>query len=102
VGATVRGFELAADDPDRAAALLVAQNPGVFDGNPQLPVESQRFLATGGFLKDDAGKVGRQTLERWQGYSGFLFEQGLLTGADGKPLTVAPTYEALFTNDYLP
>ncbi len=37
VAATVRGFELAADDPDGAAALLVAQNPGVFDGNPDAP-----------------------------------------------------------------
>jgi len=25
-------------DPEPAAALLIAQNPGVFDGNPILPV----------------------------------------------------------------
>jgi NitT/TauT family transport system substrate-binding protein len=102
VGATVRGFELAADDPDAAAALLVAQNPGVFDGNPGLPLASQRFLASGGYLRDENGRVGRQTLAKWQGYSGFLFDQGLLAGADGKPLTTAPDYSALFTNDYLP
>ncbi len=47
VGATVRGFEMAADDPDAAAAILVAQNPGVFDGNPALPKASQEFLAVG-------------------------------------------------------
>ena len=52
------------------------QNPGVFDANPELPRDSQRFLAEGGFLVDDDGKVGRQTLERWQGYSGFLYERG--------------------------
>ena len=34
LAATVRGFQLAATDPDAAAALLIAQNPGVFDGNP--------------------------------------------------------------------
>ena len=102
IAATVRGFELAADDPDQAAALLVSQNPGVFDGNPTLPGASQRFLAAGGFLRDESGAVGRQTLSRWQGYSGFLYEQGLLADADGKPLTVAPDYGALFTNDYLP
>ena len=49
-----------------------------------------------------AVRSGRQTLAKWQGYSGFLFDQGLLVGPDGKPLTVAPDYQALFTNDYLP
>ena len=102
VAATVRGFELAADDPDGAAALLIAQNPGVFDGNPALPLESQKFLAEGGYLRDENGAVGRQTLAKWQGYSGFLFEQGLLAGPDGKPLATAPDYQALFTNDFLP
>ncbi len=102
VGATVRGFELAADDPEKAAALLVAQNPGVFDGNPALPLESQKFLAAGGYLRDENGAVGRQTLAKWQGYSGFLFDQGLLAAPDGKPLATAPDYQALFTNEFLP
>jgi ABC-type nitrate/sulfonate/bicarbonate transport system substrate-binding protein len=102
VGATVRGFELGADDPDQAAALLVAQNPGVFDGSPQLPLASQRFLASGGFLRDKDGHVGRQTLAEWQGYSGFLYTHGLLAGPDGKPLSTAPDYAAMFTNDLLP
>jgi ABC-type nitrate/sulfonate/bicarbonate transport system substrate-binding protein len=102
ISATIRGFELAADDPEQAAALLVAQNPGVFDGNPALPVESQKFLAAGGYLRDENGDVGRQTLAKWQGYSGFLFAQGLLAGPDGKPLAKAPDYRSLFTNDFLP
>ena len=102
VAATVRGFEEAAKSPSAAAATLVAQNPGVFDGNPGLPAKSQAFLAEGGYLVDDAGAVGRQTLAKWQGYSGFLFDQGLLTGPDSKPLASAPDYATLFTNDYLP
>ena len=102
VAATVRGFEFGTDHPDEAAALLIAQNPGVFDGNPQLPVASQEFLASGGYLRDESGKVGRQTLAKWQGYSGFLYDQKLLAGPDGKPLATAPDYQALFTNDFLP
>ena len=102
LAATVRGFEFAADQPAQAAAILVAQNPGVFDGNPQLPAASQQYLADGGFLRDTSGVVGRQTLERWQGYSGFLYDQGLLVGPDGKPLTAPPDYGALFSNDFLP
>jgi ABC-type nitrate/sulfonate/bicarbonate transport system substrate-binding protein len=102
VGATVRGFEVAASDPDGAAAILVEQNPGVFDANPELPLASQRFMADQGLLVDAAGKVGTQTLAQWTGYSSFLYEQGLLTGADGKPLAAAPDYASLFTDEFLP
>lgn len=102
VAATVRGFQLANDSPDEAAALLVKQNPGVFDANPALPKASQEFLAAGKYLVDATGTVGRQTLAEWQGYSGFLFDQKLLTGPDGKPLATPPAYGSLFTNDFLP
>ena len=45
-----------------AAAILVAQNPGVFDGNPDLPAASQRFLADGGYL---ATRRARSGARRW-------------------------------------
>ena len=102
VGATVKGLELAAADPDRAAAILVAHNPGAFDSNPGLPKASAEYMASEGLLVDAAGKVGIQTLAEWTGYSSFLFKQGLLTDADGKPLAAAPDYGTLFTNDLLP
>jgi ABC-type nitrate/sulfonate/bicarbonate transport system substrate-binding protein len=102
VGATVQGFQYAATNPDDAAAMLIAQNPGVFDANPKLPVESAEYLAEGAFYVDINDKVGTQTLEQWTGYSKFLFEQHLLTDASGKPVTSAPDYASLFTNDYLP
>ena len=102
VGATVRGFAFAAGDPDAAAQILIDANAGVFDANPELPLASARFMADEGLLVDEAGNVGTQTLERWSGYSGFLYEAGLLTDADGKRLTAAPDYAALFTNAFLP
>jgi ABC-type nitrate/sulfonate/bicarbonate transport system substrate-binding protein len=102
VGATVRGYEVAAEDPDGAAAVLVAENPGVFEANVELPEASQRFLADGGYLLDADGRVGTQALERWTGYSRFLYEAGLLTGPDGRPLGTEPDYGALFTNELLP
>jgi ABC-type nitrate/sulfonate/bicarbonate transport system substrate-binding protein len=102
VGATVRGFELAAASPGEAAGILVDQNPGVFDANPALPRASAEFMAAEGLLVDADGRVGRQTTEQWTGYSKFLFDQGLLAGPDGNPLATEPDYATLFTNEYLP
>jgi ABC-type nitrate/sulfonate/bicarbonate transport system substrate-binding protein len=102
VAATYRGFEVAATDAERAAADLIAENPGVFDANPALPRASARFLVDNGLFRDASGRLGFQTLEQWRGYSGFLYDQGLLVDANGKPLTVPPDYAALFTNEYLP
>jgi NitT/TauT family transport system substrate-binding protein len=102
VGATARGFQLAAADPDGAAAMLIAENRGVFDANLALPKASQEFLAAGGYLLDPSGRFGTQTLERWTNYSKFLFDQRLLTDRNDKPLTDPPDYARLFTNDFLP
>ena len=102
VAATVRGFAVAATDPDRAAKILISENPGAFESNPDLPLASARYLAEGDYLETPDGKVGVQTLERWQGYSEFLYDQGLLVDAAGEPLTSPPDYGRLFTNDFLP
>jgi ABC-type nitrate/sulfonate/bicarbonate transport system substrate-binding protein len=102
LAATARGFEYAADHPDGAAADLIAENPGVFDANPELPAKSQEYLATHRLLVDEAGRFGSQTLERWTGYSSFLQDQGLLVDSAGKPLPEPLDYSRLFTNDFLP
>jgi hypothetical protein len=82
--------------------MLVAENPGAFEANPALPKASQEFLAGGGYLVDQSGKAGTQTLERWTAYSKFLYDQKLLTDKAGKPLTAPPDFAALFTTDFLP
>jgi ABC-type nitrate/sulfonate/bicarbonate transport system substrate-binding protein len=102
IGATVQGFEFAATEPAEAAAILISENPGVFDANKQLPVASQQYLVDQGYLLDASGKFGTQTLERWQGYSSYLYDQGLLVDGAGKPLTSPPDYSSLFTDDFLP
>jgi len=102
VATTAKGMQFSNDHPDDAAAMLVEQNPGVFDANPGLPKASQEFLASGGYLVDANGTAGTQTLERWTAYSKFLYDQGLLADANGKPLTAPLDYGKLFTNDFLP
>jgi len=102
VSATARGFGFAALNPDEASAILVAANPGIFDANPDLPKASATYLAEQGLFMDPHAGVGTQTLEQWSGYSGFLYEQGLLVDAQGAALASPPDYAALFTNEFLP
>ncbi len=102
VSATARGFGFAALNPDDAAAILVASNPGIFDANPDLPKASATYLAEQGLFMDPHAGVGAQTMETWSGYSGFLYGEGLLVDGQGAALTSPPDYGAMFTNEFLP
>ncbi len=102
LGTTVRGFQLAATDPTAAADELIAANPGVFDANPALPRDSADYLAAQKLYVNSAGAVGPETSQQWDAASGYLFDQGVLAGPDGKPLTSRPDFSTYFTNDYLP
>jgi ABC-type nitrate/sulfonate/bicarbonate transport system substrate-binding protein len=102
LAATVRGFELAASDPTTAAAELISANPGVFDANLALPRDSAAFLAAHQLYVDAGGKVGSETNQQWAAYSGYLYDQGVLAGPDGKPLKSRPDFSTYFTNAYLP
>lgn len=99
VQALQRGYEIAADDPDRAARDLIDANPGAFT-DEDLVFESQRMLADG-YMRDERGRVGTLDPGKWAGYASFLFEQGLLTGPDGNPLTSEPDWSTYVTDDYL-
>lgn len=99
VQAVQRGYRLAADDPAKGAELLEKANPGVFT-EPELVSRSQQLLSER-YLRDESGAVGSQTLEKWNGFSGFLYETGTLVGPDGKPLTARPDFATWFTDEYL-
>jgi ABC-type nitrate/sulfonate/bicarbonate transport system substrate-binding protein len=99
VQAAQRGYQLAADDPARGAQLLTDANPGAF-AEPELVSRSQEMLAAE-YLRDENGRVGPQTLEKWSGYSGWVFDSGALTGPDGAPLAQRPDFSTWFTNDHL-
>jgi ABC-type nitrate/sulfonate/bicarbonate transport system substrate-binding protein len=95
VSALQRGYQLGADDPAQAVKLLTDANPGVFT-EPELVSRSQEMLAQR-YLKDANGKVGTQTAAVWSGFSGFLYDAGVLAGPDGKPLTGRPDFATWFT-----
>ncbi|MFC5206173.1 ABC transporter substrate-binding protein [Pseudonocardia sulfidoxydans] len=99
VQAVQRGYQFAADDPATAAKILSDANPGAF-AEPDLVDRSQHMLAAT-YMKDANGRVGTQTAAQWAGFSGFLYDAGVLVDAAGKPLTARPDFSTWFTDRYL-
>lgn len=99
VGTLRRGYAWAAQHPDEAAALLVAQNPDAF-ADRDLVTRSQRMLSAD-WLRAADGSVGTMTLEQVAGYGDFLFDAGILAGPDGAPLTRRPDWSTTFTTSLL-
>jgi ABC-type nitrate/sulfonate/bicarbonate transport system substrate-binding protein len=99
VQATQKGYAWAADHPAESADLLIAANPQVLK-NPELVKRSQDLLSKEWFRAAD-GRVGFSDPAVWQGYSDWLFKNGLLTDADGNPAKEAPKAADLYTNEFL-
>ncbi len=99
VQALQRGYQVAADDPDRAAQDVIDANPGVFS-DERLVFESQQMLADN-YMKDDTGAVGAQNIEKWSSYSKFLYDNGVLVDEGGNTLTSEPDWSTYFTDEYL-
>lgn len=99
VQALQRGYQLAADDPDRAARDVIDANPGAFT-DESLVFESQEMLASK-YMLDETGKVGSQNLDTWTEYSKFLYDNGVLVDESGNALASEPDWSTYFTDEYL-
>lgn len=99
--AVAKGYQYAADEPETAADLLIAENPSALK-NRDLVVESAKKLANEGYLVAEGKPIGSIDEQVWEEYGGFLYENGLLTDANQKPVTAEPDWASYFTNDYLP
>lgn len=99
VQAVQRGYQLAAEDPARGAALLAEADPAAF-GEQEMVSRGVKMMAEQ-YLRDANGVVGPQTPETWSGLCGFLYDSGVLAGPDGSPLTERPDFSTWFTNEYL-
>jgi ABC-type nitrate/sulfonate/bicarbonate transport system substrate-binding protein len=99
VQALQKGYTYAAENPKAAGQILIDENPGIFD-NDDLVFQSQALISSD-FLKDSAGVVGAQTTPMWQDFADYMVANGLLTDANGKPVTAKIDPSTLFTNDYI-
>ncbi len=89
--ATAKGYEFAVKNPEAAAQILIeADTTGSLIGSEELVTESQKWLAE--YYISDAPCWGYIDEGRWNGFYGWLYENGLIS----KDLTGVG-----FTNDYL-
>jgi ABC-type nitrate/sulfonate/bicarbonate transport system substrate-binding protein len=100
VTAAQRGYAFAADNPDAAADILIAETDGMLS-NPALVHASMKALVAGGFLRDENEPVGLIDAVLINGITGFLFDTGILRDAKGDPLTDLPDVSDWYTNAYL-
>ena len=101
LAAVEEGYAYAAAHPTEAANLLIQANEAVLGTQVRLVLESAE-LEAGQYYKDPAGQIGYQSAERWQALTDFMFKNGILTDAAGKPIKTEPKVSTLFTNAYLP
>jgi len=71
--ATARGYRFAAENPAAAAEALLANAPEL---DRELVMASQEWLKDK--YQDDAPRWGLQERERWESYTQWLFERGLI------------------------
>jgi ABC-type nitrate/sulfonate/bicarbonate transport system substrate-binding protein len=101
LAAIEEGYAYAAAHPTEAANLLIQANQSVLSTQVELVMQSAQLEASQ-YYKDPAGQIGYQSAQRWQALTDFMFKNGILTDASGKPIKTEPKVSALFTNDYLP
>lgn len=100
VQAAQRGYAFAADNPQAAAEILIAQTAGMLT-NPELVRASMAALVAGGYLQDPGEPVGLIDDVMFTDITRFLFEAGIMRGEDGRPLEVMPDVSQWYTNAYL-
>ncbi|ALX50601.1 ABC transporter substrate-binding protein [Lentibacillus amyloliquefaciens] len=89
MAAVSKGYEFAADNPGKAADILIEAVP---DLDPELVKKSQEWLSPK--YQDDADKWGVQKKEVWENYAEWMYENDLLD----ERLEA----EKAFTNEFLP
>ena len=89
LAATALGYEYAIEQPEEAAAILVAAAPEI---DPDLALASQLYLADK--YQADAAQWGVFDADRWSAFYAWMNEEGLTE----QPLPL----DTGFTNEYLP
>lgn len=89
IRATQKGYQLAVDEPEKAAQALLKHAP---ESDGDLVLASAKYLAK--LYREEGLRLGEMKKEMWENYANWMYEKNLIQ----KPLEV----EGAYTNDYLP
>lgn len=101
VGATARGYEYAADNPEAAADLLIAANSDMLTDHA-LVHASMQALVEGHYLRTADGVIGTIDAGKMNAAVQYLFDRQMLRDVDGAVVTEKPDAPQFYSNDYLP
>ncbi len=98
--ATARGYQFAAEHPEKAAEILHEEATGMDNDDPEFLAESQQQIADAYLTAD--GEWGTMEHSRWESFVAWLADNEILTTIDGEsiPATELDTGE-LYTNTLL-
>lgn len=98
--ATERGYAYAAQNPEKAADLLIAANPATLT-DADLVHASMTLMAEDNYFATQDGTVGLMDAAKMEDMGRFMFEAGLLRDAEGNVLDAMPDFSAYYTNSFL-
>lgn len=101
VQAVARGYAYAAENPKRAADLLIKANPDTLGTAKDLVHRSADLMATDGYLVSSDREIGAANPEAWAEFGQFLVDGGFLTDSKGKVVTKKPDWSTYYTDEYL-
>lgn len=101
VQAVSRGYAYAAQNPARAADLLIEANPDTLGTAKELVHRSADLLSTDGYLVSKDREIGSSNPDAWKKFGAFLFEGGFLTDSKGQTVKQEPDWSAYYTDKYL-
>ena len=83
-----RGYKYACTNPEDAANCLLqeAGHPTLNELGINFLIESQQYLADGGYFLDGSGSWGLMDQGRWDQFLDWLCENSCLTSRDGSPI----------------
>ncbi len=100
MAATLRGYSFAADNPDKAAELLVAATEGMLS-DPELVKASMRALAEDHYLRSPEGAIGVMDPDKMAATMDYMFERDMLRDADGQVMGERPDPTAFYNNAFV-
>ncbi|MBV7363512.1 ABC transporter substrate-binding protein [Actinomycetaceae bacterium TAE3-ERU4] len=97
--ATQRGYDWARQNPEKAAEILIKQNPDA-KLDPKLTNAIMKELSSH-YWKAENGHTGHADLKKWQSYIDYLQSKKLLKDATGQPFGTPIKAEDVVNNEYL-